>query len=98
MAKMGKKEKNSVVSFSESTRDVFLELGGFYKNLSCPGEPGIGFDFEYSVRLWYNNFQVALMYSDFMRSHGAKAGTRANSKIWNKRRRTEIRNKLRFRF
>ena len=73
-------------------RDVFLELGGFNKNLSCPGEPGIGFDFEYSMRLWYNNFQVALMYSDFMRSHGAKAGTRANSKIWNKRRRTEIRN------
>ena len=52
-----------------SKRDVFLELGGFNKNLSCPGEPGIGFDFEYSVRLWYNNFQVALIYSDFMRSH-----------------------------
>ncbi|QDZ23480.1 hypothetical protein HOP50_10g60190 [Chloropicon primus] len=73
-------------------RDVFLELGGFNKNLSCPGDPGIGFDFEYSIRLWYNNYQVGLMYSNFMRSHSKAAGTRANSKIWNMRRRTEIRN------
>lgn len=73
-------------------RDVFLELGGFNKNLSCPGEPGIGFDFEYSMRLWYNNYQVALTETQFLRSHGKAAGTRANSRIWNKRRRTEVRN------
>ena len=72
-------------------RDAFLELGGFNRNLSCPGEPGIGFDFEYSIRLWYNNYQVALAESEFLRSH-TKAGTRANSRIWNVRRRTEIRN------
>ena len=63
-------------------RDVLLELGGLNKNLSCPGDPGIGFDFEYSIRLWYNNYQVALAPSEFLRSHSAK-GTRANSKIWN---------------
>ena len=33
-------------------------MGMFLTDLSCPGAPGIGFDFEYSVRCWANGFQV----------------------------------------
>eukprot|EP00899_Mesostigma_viride_P026293 jgi/Mesvir1/6849/Mv09022-RA.1 len=40
-------------------RKLFLELGMFNTKLSCPGESGIGFDYEYSIRLWYNGYQVS---------------------------------------
>lgn len=30
----------------------------FHTELSCPGEPGIGFDFEYSIRTWNLGMQV----------------------------------------
>jgi len=38
----------------------FYHLGQFNLNFSCPGDPGIGFDFEYSLRLWNSGGQVAL--------------------------------------
>jgi hypothetical protein len=38
----------------------FAHLGNFQTNFSCPGDPGIGFDFEYSVRLWNAGAHVAL--------------------------------------
>lgn len=27
-------------------------------NFSCPGDPGIGFDYEYSLRTWWKGYQV----------------------------------------
>ena len=34
-------------------RRSFLASGMYNTALSCPGDPGIGFDFEYSIRMWY---------------------------------------------
>ncbi len=32
----------------------------FHPGLSCPGHAGIGFDFEYSIRVWYHGYTVGL--------------------------------------
>lgn len=73
-------------------RDTFLSLGAFNGNFSCVGEAGIGFDFEYSIRLWKHNFEVGLMYTNFIRPRpGArgKGGTRSSNSAWMRRRRNE---------
>jgi hypothetical protein len=36
----------------------FHSLGMFLTDMSCPGSPGIGFDFEFSLRCWANGYQV----------------------------------------
>ena len=36
-------------------RDAFLSSGMFHDSYSCRGDPGIGFDYEYGIRLWRNN-------------------------------------------
>lgn len=41
-------------------RSVFQKLGMFNLNFSCAGEAGMGFDFEYSVRLWKEGYKVGL--------------------------------------
>jgi GT2 family glycosyltransferase len=49
-------------------RSLFAEVGGFNVNFSCPGQPGIGLDFELSIRLWKLGRHVALYDPDF--KHG----------------------------
>ncbi|XRB13026.1 glyco_trans_2-like domain-containing protein [Pseudoscourfieldia marina] len=73
-------------------RNMFLSLGMFNGNFSCVGEAGIGFDFEYSLRLWKHNYEVGLYYTNFIRPRpGArgKGGTRSSNSAWNRRRRNE---------
>ena len=41
-------------------RSIFQQLGMFNVNFSCAGHAGMGFDFEYSVRLWKEGFKVGL--------------------------------------
>eukprot|EP00899_Mesostigma_viride_P007088 jgi/Mesvir1/16380/Mv18124-RA.1 len=75
-------------------RSSFFSVGGFEEAFSCPGEPGIGFDFEFSVRLWHRGFQVGLYESHFEQHVGdwRASGTRVAPKAWTKRRRTEVKN------
>lgn len=39
-------------------RALFARVGMFHPALSCPGDAGIGFDFEYSIRLWHHGYTV----------------------------------------
>lgn len=39
-------------------RDAMMQLGGLQEGFSCPGDAGIGFDFEYSIHLWKAGYQV----------------------------------------
>jgi hypothetical protein len=41
-------------------RDVFLELGGFNLDYSCPGEVGMLVDHELSIRAWQAGHRVAV--------------------------------------
>ena len=45
---------------------------------SCPGEMGIGFDFEFSIRLWKNGLGVGLYSSGFKDGLGGGGSTRSN--------------------
>mmetsp|Transcript_2167 Transcript_2167/g.5504 ORF Transcript_2167/g.5504 Transcript_2167/m.5504 type:complete len:805 (-) Transcript_2167:24-2438(-) len=75
-------------------RQRFLRSGMFHTEMSCPGEPGIGFDFEYSIRTWSLGMQVGL-YSANWTGHVGDAnesGTRGNKEAWTIRRRMEMRN------
>eukprot|EP00951_Prasinocladus_malaysianus_P027949 scaffold252838_cov42-Prasinocladus_malaysianus.AAC.1 len=38
-------------------RRELLAVGGFHAGLSCPGEAGIVFDFELSIRMWAHGYQ-----------------------------------------
>ena len=58
-------------------RSWFEHLGQFNLNFSCPGDPGIGFDFEYSVRLWHENARVGLY--DPLWTHHVHVGTQLKS-------------------
>jgi len=75
-------------------RRSFLASGMYNTALSCPGDPGIGFDFEYSIRMWYTGKTVGLYDSGFQQDIGdhEKSGTRSNSKIYDVRRANELRN------
>lgn len=39
---------------------MLLQSGGLSMGLSCPGEAGIGYDFELSVRMWAEGHKVGL--------------------------------------
>lgn len=73
-------------------RHAMMQLGGLQEGFSCPGDAGIGFDFEYSIHLWKVGYQVGLYDVAFKRpqpgSRG-KAGTRSDDKKWNIRRHNE---------
>jgi len=75
-------------------RHRFLRAGMFYSELSCPGEPGIGFDFEYSIRTWSLGQQVGLFAANWTGHIGDSTtdGTRANEEKWRMRRTMELRN------
>ena len=55
-------------------RAVFLRVGMFHPGFSCPGDAGIGFDFEYSVRLWYHGYAVGLYDAEFRDARAARGG------------------------
>mmetsp|Transcript_39141 Transcript_39141/g.124590 ORF Transcript_39141/g.124590 Transcript_39141/m.124590 type:complete len:499 (+) Transcript_39141:956-2452(+) len=77
-------------------RGLFNSLGGFNTRFSCPGDAGIGFDFEFSVRLWYYGKQVGLYYSQFKHHAGdtLKSGTRTDGTKWVLRKMRERENNL----
>ena len=71
-------------------RALFLRVGMFHPGLSCPGDAGIGFDFEYSVRLWYHGYAIGLYDAGFRdaRAGGGEKGdrgTRRSSSVVRKR-------------
>ena len=74
-------------------RGTFTRLGMFHTAYSCPGAPGIGFDFEFSIRNWKNGAQVGLYYSNFDFNAGdhESTGTRAPG-AWARRVSQEKRN------
>ena len=41
-------------------RSIFLKAGMFHTSFSCRGDPGIGFDYEYGIRLWKKKYEVGL--------------------------------------
>eukprot|EP00854_Cymbomonas_tetramitiformis_P007281 gene7281-8670_t len=65
-------------------RSVFLHAGAFIPSFSCRGDPGIGFDYEYGIRLWKLGFQArptGLTMMNFkMHAGGSRSGgTRSSS-------------------
>lgn len=60
-------------------RSVFLKMGMFHPSLSCPGDSGIGFDYEFSIRAWKMGFKVGLTKYNFQMRIGnsMKSGTHA---------------------
>ena len=61
-------------------RDVFLALGMFHLEFSCAGDPGIHFEYEFSLRTWLYGYQAGLWDCKFNHHVGdwASSGTRAN--------------------
>jgi hypothetical protein len=66
----------------------------FNMNFSCRGDPGIGFDYEFSLRTWWKGYQVGLFKPDFVYHWGdwSKSGTRANRGLYRRRQTIEKRN------
>jgi GT2 family glycosyltransferase len=70
-------------------RSWFEHLGQFNLNFSCAGDPGIGFDFEYSVRMWKEGGRVGLydplwnyhIHSSTTSKSLSKVGTHARTSI-----------------
>uniref|UniRef100_A0A061S107 Glycosyltransferase 2-like domain-containing protein n=1 Tax=Tetraselmis sp. GSL018 TaxID=582737 RepID=A0A061S107_9CHLO len=75
-------------------RHSFLSSGMFHTALSCAGDPGIGFDYEYSIRMWYSGQAVGLYYSGFQKNIGdhVTSGTRGTFRATFARKRNELRN------
>ena len=46
-------------------RSAFLKLGMYHPGFSCAGDPGIGFDYEFSIRAWKLGYKVGLTVSEF---------------------------------
>ena len=44
-------------------RAEFMQMGMFHTGFSCVGDAGIGFDYEFSIRTWKNQFTAGLYYS-----------------------------------
>lgn len=76
-------------------RGTFLRLGLFHTAYSCPGAPGIGFDYEFSIRCWKTGAHVGLYYSRFKFNAGdhGSTGTRAAG-MWQHRMAQEKRNNM----
>jgi hypothetical protein len=75
-------------------RDAFLSTGMFHDSYSCRGDPGIGFDYEYGIRLWRNNKEVALQIMQFRYHVGSSrsSGTRSSTSMKSRRDNIESRN------
>jgi len=46
-------------------RQAYLAMGGWDRNLSAPGEPGIGFDSELCLRAWISGYEVGYRFVPF---------------------------------
>ena len=76
-------------------RSLFAEVGGFNHNFSCPGQPGIGLDFELSIRMWRLGRSVGLYDSKFKHGIGDSKFSGTHSGIAKtKRKANELRNNL----
>ena len=75
-------------------RDAFLSAGMFHDSYSCRGDPGIGFDYEYGIRLWRNNKEVGLQIMQFRYHVGSSraSGTRSSASMKTRRDAIESRN------
>jgi len=75
-------------------QDLFWQTGMFNMNFSCRGDPGIGFDYEFSLRTWWKGYQVALFNCQFNYHWGnwGSTGTRANRPLYRRRVTIEKRN------
>jgi GT2 family glycosyltransferase len=73
-------------------RSLFAEVGGFNLNFSCAGQPGIGLDFELSIRLWKLGRRVGLYDPKFKhgignsKSSGTHSGAARRSRNANEKR------------
>jgi len=75
-------------------RSIFLKVGSFREEFACRGDPGIGFDYEYGIRLWQRGYQVGLTIQGF-RYHVGKTragGTRSSVAMKKRRDMLESRN------
>mmetsp|Transcript_30274 Transcript_30274/g.85562 ORF Transcript_30274/g.85562 Transcript_30274/m.85562 type:complete len:690 (-) Transcript_30274:1615-3684(-) len=77
-------------------QDLFWHTGMFNMNFSCRGDPGIGFDYEYSLRTWWKGYQVGLFNPEFVYHWGnwQASGTRANRPLYKRRQKIEKRNSV----
>ena len=77
-------------------RSIFLKVGMFHQSFSCRGDPGIGFDYEYGIRLWKKKYEVGLTIMSFRYHQGSSrsSGTRASSGAKLRRDAIEKRNTL----
>jgi len=69
-------------------------VGGFYEAFSCRGDPGIGFDYEFGIRLWKQGYQVGLTIQGFRYHAGStrSGGTRSSTAMKSRRDMLESRN------
>mmetsp|Transcript_16065 Transcript_16065/g.50503 ORF Transcript_16065/g.50503 Transcript_16065/m.50503 type:complete len:208 (+) Transcript_16065:96-719(+) len=85
----------SLLNFGPFTvrRSSFFEIGSFHEGYSCRGEPGIQFDYEFSLRLWHNGWQGGIMpYRLGYQASGRHSGTRSSREMYHKRKRIDLRN------
>jgi len=75
-------------------RSIFLASGMFHQSFSCRGDPGIGFDYEYGIRLWRRKYEVGLTIMHFRYHQGSSrsSGTRASVSAKQRRDAIEKRN------
>jgi hypothetical protein len=55
----------------------------FNMNFSCAGDPGIHFEYEFSLRTWFRDYQAGIYHCPFEHHIGdwKSSGTRANKKV-----------------
>lgn len=59
-------------------RWLFLHLGQYPLDFSCPGLPGVGFDMEMGYRMWSSNLTVGLYEPHFQHRVDKLGGTKSN--------------------
>jgi len=81
-------------------RDVFMRTGMFMLEFSCAGDPGIHFEYEYSLRTWYYGQYAGLYTCNFKHHVGdwKSSGTRASKEKEARRRLVGVRNSQNVRF
>jgi hypothetical protein len=55
-------------------------MGGLNANFSCPGDAGVGFDFEYAIRLWREGHSVGLADLEFTHRGGGGGGSQTTTR------------------
>ena len=65
-------------------RSLFAEVGGFNTDFSCAGSPGIGLDFELSIRLWKLGWKVGLFDPAFKHAIGNSKASGTHSGVQRK--------------